>query len=250
MTTRGVPPALGARLDLRTRTLPPARQVRFGLVLDRLRRCHGDAPLRVLDAGAGDAMLAERLARWRPSWEIVAVDVDAKMLAAARRRLSRAPLPNLAVRRLDLTAEPIAPATFDIALAIECLVEIRDDDAALRAIARALRPGGLFVTHVPLDDWTPVMRGSPRTWRYEVRHGYQPDVLRDKLARAGLRVTEMRRTGQNAVFAGQELADRIKSSRVRVRAAALPLTAGAAMLERAGVTWGPHRALLVSARRA
>jgi SAM-dependent methyltransferase len=240
--------AVGERVDHRTRSLPPARQVRFSLVLGGLSRFDGRTRLDVLDAGAGDAIFAERLARRRPQWRIVAVDRNEAMLDAARRRLSDSGPKNLSIDRADLTGD-LGVGLYDVALAIECLVEIPDDDAALQAIARALRPGGRFIAHVPVHDWTPVLPGSPPRWRYEVRHGYAAEELRAKLERVGLEVTEFRPTGRNMVFIGQEIADRIKDAPVRVRAAALPLTSGAALLERGKLTWGPHRALLVSARR-
>jgi SAM-dependent methyltransferase len=239
---------IGGAIEWRTRSLPPARQVRFGMVLAWLDRHEADGSLDVLDAGAGDAILAERLARRRPRWRIVAVDLDDGRIDAARRRLAGGAPANLAVRRGDLTND-LGSMCFDVALAIECLVEIPDDDAALAAIARALRPGGTFITHVPLDDWAPVLPGSPARWRKEVRHGYSAAKLRAKLAAAGLEVVEIKLVGRNMVFIGQEVADRLKSASVRVRALALPLTAGAAALERLHFTWGRPRAMFVSARR-
>jgi SAM-dependent methyltransferase len=240
--------AVGEAVDRRTRSLPPTREVRFALVLSWLRRLERRAALDVLDAGAGDAVLAERLARRRPRWHVVAVDVDEGRLDAAQRRLARGGPSNLAVRRADLTGD-LGSELFDVALAIECLVEIPDDDAALAAIARSLRPGGWFVTHVPVEDWAPALPGSPVRWRHEVRHGYTVAELRAKLASAGLEVAEIRPVGRNMVFVGQEIADRVKSAPVRMRALALPVTAGAARLERLNLTWGPRRALLAIARR-
>jgi SAM-dependent methyltransferase len=240
---------IASAVEWRTRSLPPARQVRFGMVLAWLDRHDGDASLDVLDAGAGDAVLAERLARRRPRWRVVAVDLDDGRLEAARQRLASGGPANLAVRRGDLTGD-LGNECFDVALAIECLVEIPNDDAALAAIARALRPGGWFVTHVPLDDWAPALPGSPARWRKEVRHGYSAAGLRAKLASAGLEVVQIKPAGRNMVFIGQEFADRLKSAPLRVRALTLPLTAGAAALERLHLTWGRPRAMFVSARRS
>lgn len=238
-----------AWLELRTRLLSPARRLRFELVLEMIDGLDAGRPLRVLDAGAGEGLLAMTLARRHSDWEVVAADVDEAMLDRGRLRSASAGVRNVDFIRTDLTDE-LGFEEFDLVLAIECLSEIRDDDAALRAMARALRPGGRFIAHVPHRDWKPVLPGSPRTWRHEVRHGYSAEELVAKMERAGLAVARIKPTARGSVFLGQEIADRIKNSSLRVRVAALPVTAAAVRLERWRLTWGPSRALLIDARRA
>jgi SAM-dependent methyltransferase len=238
----------GRRLEQSTRTYGPARRLRYQLVLRRLAELDGRQPLRILDAGAGDGQLGEALARRRPAWRIVAADRDREMLERGRRRMDGAPLGNLEFMEADLTGL-FGTETFDVVLAVECLVEIPDDEAALRAMARALRPRGRLLAHVPRVGWRPVLPGSPHSWRHQARHGYGVDEIRDKVERAGLTVTTIDPTTRGAVFLGQEISDRLKGSSLRVRAAALPITAGSVAAERAGLTWGPARALLVEARR-
>jgi SAM-dependent methyltransferase len=239
---------LGRLLEHSTRTYAPARRLRFGQVLARLAALDQASRLRVLDAGAGDGVLAEAIARRRPQWRIVAADVNIEMLERGRERIAGSGLTNVEFQPADLTGD-LGTEAFDIALAIECLVEIPDDDAALSAISRALRPGGLFLAHVPEAEWRPVLPGSPGRWRHEARHGYRQDEIRAKVERAGLVVTRLRPSARGAVFLGQEVADRLKDSSVRIRTAALPLTAGAVLAERHGLTWGPARAILVEAHR-
>ena len=240
---------IGARLEEQTRLMPPARRLRFELVMEMVDGVGPGGPLRVLDAGAGEGLLAMTLARRHSDWEVVAADVDDAMLDRGRRRAEDEGLRNLEFVRADLT-DDLGSEEFDLVLAVECLSEIPDDDAALRAMARALRPGGRFMAHVPHRDWAPVLPGSPRTWRLEVRHGYGAEEFIGKLKQAGLTVASVQPTARNVVYLGQEIADRTKNSSLRVRAAALPLTAGAVRLERWGLTWGPGRALLVDAHRA
>jgi len=228
--------------------MPPARRLRFELVLEIVDRIGAERPLRVLDAGAGEGLLALTLARRHRNWQIVAADADDAMLDRGRHRKASESLPNVDFVRADVT-DDLGSEEFDVVLAIECLSEIPDDDAALGAMARALRPGGRFIAHVPRRDWMPVLPGSPRTWRLEVRHGYDAEELVAKLKRAGLAVTWIKPTARSTVLVGQEIADRIKDASLRVRVAALPVTTGAVRLERWGLTWGPGRALLVDARR-
>jgi SAM-dependent methyltransferase len=239
---------IGARLEHRTRLLPPARRLRFELVLEMVDGIGAGRPLRVLDAGAGEGLLTMTLARRHSDWQIVAADADDAMLDRGRHRKAGEGLGNVSFVRADLT-DDLGSEEFDLVLAIECLSEIPDDDAALGAMARALRPGGRFIAHVPHRNWMPVLPGSPRTWRLEVRHGYGAEELVTKLERAGLAVASIKPTARGAVFLGQEIADRIKNASLRVRVAALPVTTGAVRLERWGLTWGSARALLVDAHR-
>jgi ubiquinone/menaquinone biosynthesis C-methylase UbiE len=238
----------GARLERQTRLMPPARRLRFELVLELVDGIGVGRPLRVLDAGAGQGLLALTLARRHGDWRIVAADADNEMLDQGRALKASEGLENLDFVAADLTRD-LGSEEFDLVLAIECLSEIPDDDAALGAMARALRPGGCLIAHVPQRDWTPVLPGSPRTWRHEVRHGYAAEELVVKLKRAGLAQPAITPTAHSLVWLAQEIADRIKDKSLRVRVAALPLTAGAVRLERWGLTWGPSRAWLAEARR-
>jgi SAM-dependent methyltransferase len=238
----------GARLEHRTRLLAPARRARFHLVEAVVQELADGRQLDVLDAGAGDAQLAEQLARRHPTWRIVAVEVDGTLLERGRRRLGDIALPNLELVQADLT-KPLAMGPFDVVLAIECLVEIPDDEAALRNLAAVLRPGGTLIAHVPREGWSPVLRSSARHWRFEVRHGYREDQLVRLAESAGLTVTGVTPIVRSMLLLAQEVADRVKHRSVRVRAACLPITEAPVVLERWGVTWGPSRALLLVARR-
>jgi hypothetical protein len=79
------------------------------------------------------------------------------------------------------------------------LEHIEDDHSAARDLARALKPGGSLLVHVPRDRWTTlsgvVHRVSDQdAWRINpghVRMGYSPESLRDLLVGAGLEVREV-----------------------------------------------------------
>jgi SAM-dependent methyltransferase len=77
-------------------------------------------------------------------------------LAGGRARADRRGLTNVRIQHADLT-RPVCEGGFDVVLAIECLVEIPEDEAALRVMTRALTPGGMLLTHVPERPW----RGDP-----------------------------------------------------------------------------------------
>jgi SAM-dependent methyltransferase len=230
------------------RDLPPARRLRFALAVRALEGFARGGPLTILDAGCGEGLMAAALARRHPDWRIVAADLDREGLRRARAWLQASGVENVHLVQLDLT-RPIARACFDAVLALECLVEIPDDDVALGQMVQALRPGGLLLSHVPDRYWRPVIPGSAGTWRHEVRHGYLEPEVREKLRHAGAEVTAVVRTTRGTVAVAQEIRDRCKGRSLKVQASLYPLMLGALWLERVGATWGPARAMLVEARR-
>ena len=145
---------------------------------------------------------------------------------------------------------PLPVSRFDVVIALECLSEIPDDEAALRTVGAALRPGGLLVAQVPEADWRPVLRGSARTWREQVRQGYTSTDLAALLEQAGLAVESLQGTYRSLAAAAQEVRDRIKERSLPARLLAFPFLAGAVVLEYRGITWGRPNAILALARPA
>jgi SAM-dependent methyltransferase len=247
-TTAEVMAAFRERLERRVRHLPPARRLRFGLALRSLERFANDTRLRVLDAGAGAGILALAIAQRHPEWTVVAADSREEALQEGRRDADREAVQNLRFERLDLT-QPLPGPPFDVVLALECLEEIEDDEAAVGSFAGALQEGGLLLVHVPERDWRPVLRGSDSRWKDEVRHGYSEEQLVALLERHGLEVVRVIATARGTVRLAQDLRDRLKNARLALRALAYPPLTAALWLERLGVTWGPARALYAEARK-
>jgi cyclopropane fatty-acyl-phospholipid synthase-like methyltransferase len=233
--------------ERRARQLPAARRLRFSLALGSLERFADGRPIRMLDAGCGEGLFSELVARRHPRWEIVGVDADRELLQRARRSAEREGVSTRFEHR-DLTVD-LGDAVYDAVVALECLEEIQHDDDALARMVAALRPGGLLLVHVPERRWEPVFSGSEHVWRHEVRHGYALPELRQKLERAGAEVVSVVGTSRGTVRVAQEIRDRIKTSRLSLRLLALPLAAAAVRLERWNVTWGPPRALFAEAHR-
>jgi trans-aconitate methyltransferase len=90
---------------------------------------------RVLDLGCGDGALTQRLAE--AGCEVLGVDASEDMVAATRRR-------GLDARRLD--GQRLAfDAAFDAVFSNAALHWMRDVDAVIDGVWRALKPGGRFV---------------------------------------------------------------------------------------------------------
>lgn len=231
----------------RSRRLPAARRLRFELASRAVAQFAAGRALDVLDAGGGDGALAEILARRHRDWRITVGDLDSGRLELGRLRVGAAAA-NVGFTRLDLTGD-LGEAVYDVVLAIECLEEIPDDSAALAAMARALRPGGLLVVHVPERDWRPLLPGSAASWRHEVRRGYGAEELARKLRAAGLQVTAIRPVSHALVRLAQEARDRGRDRGPRLHLLLYPVAVAAAALERRGVRLGNGRALYAEARR-
>jgi SAM-dependent methyltransferase len=241
--------AAARELAERGRDLPAARRLRFALTIEALERFADGRSLNVLDAGCGEGLLAESVARRHPDWTVVAADVNDDQLERGRRRAEQAGLSNLRFVHGDLTGD-LGDRAYDAVLAIECLVEIPDDDTALARMARALHPAGVFLAHVPESDWRPLLPGSEDTWRFEVRHGYRPAEFAAKLERAGLTPNTISPTTRAGVRLAQEIRDRNKNRSLKLQVLAYPPSVAAVRLERCGLRWGHARAFFVEARRS
>jgi SAM-dependent methyltransferase len=240
-TLRG---ALEERLTLSA----PARRLRLAQANRILADRCGEGALSVLDAGCGDGLLSLALAKRHPAWAVTGLDLREDLLRGGRARAAARALGNVRFAQADLTA-PLRDSDFDVALMIECLSEIPDDEQALRNVAEALRPGGLLVAQVPDRSWRARLPGSPSTWREQVRQGYDRREFAALLNRAGLEPLEIFPTFRATAAVAQEVRDRIKDRALAVRAFVFPLLAAAAWLEHHGLTGGRANALLAVARR-
>lgn len=95
------------------------------------------AGARVLDAGCGEGVVADRLVS-RYGLRVVGVDLLERNVARARRR-------PVAVVRGDYHRLGLAGGSFDGAYTMETLVHSPEPERALGELARVLRPGGRLV---------------------------------------------------------------------------------------------------------
>lgn len=95
----------------------------------------------VLDVASGDGVLAELIAERATS--VTCMDISAKVLAAARKRLGK--VPNVGFCQGDMATPPFAPKRFDQVFLMHALSYAQDPKAVLAGCARLLRPGGALV---------------------------------------------------------------------------------------------------------
>lgn len=136
-----------------------------------------DRALEVLEVGCGQGGFGARLAQ---RYSYVGVEPDATSCSVAAQRLAEAG-GHGEVLRGDLSALP-AGATFDLVCAFEVLEHIEDDRGAIRSWVERLRPGGSVLLSTPA--WQ--RRFGPADEMVGHFRRYDPPVLRDLLAGAGL----------------------------------------------------------------
>ncbi len=104
---------------------------------------------RVLDVGAGTGAVASQAASLVGSaGHVTAMDISSQMLNLARRRAIALQLRNMTCCEGRAEQIPAASSSFDVVLASLSLMYVIDRAAAVREIARVLRPRGRFVAAV------------------------------------------------------------------------------------------------------
>ncbi len=108
-------------------------------------------PLRVLDAGCGaGADLVALASRVSPECQLVGLDASEALLSRAAERTSGC-RERCSLVRGDITKIPCHDDTFDACRIDRVLQHLREPEAAIRELARVLKPGGVLVAFD--NDW-------------------------------------------------------------------------------------------------
>ena len=117
------------------------------------------ASSRVLEVGPGSGYFSVEIAGRLPRGRLELFDLQAEMLAKARRKLASAGLGNVGYTKGDASKLPFADSEFDVAFLVTVLGEVPDERGCLQSLYRVLRPGGVVAFHEHLPD--PDFSGLP-----------------------------------------------------------------------------------------
>jgi ubiquinone/menaquinone biosynthesis C-methylase UbiE len=123
---------------------------------------------RILEVGPGTGYYTLDVAEWvSPGGQVDIIDLQQEMLDHTMRRADEHRLTNIAATRGDARQLPYPDACFEAAYLITVLGEIPDQHAALRELARVLKPGGRLVVGELFGDphWV-----SPSRLRERAEH--------------------------------------------------------------------------------
>ena len=134
--------------------------------ITRERLCEALAPApgeRLLEVGPGTGYYSLPVAEWlRPDGTLELLDVQQEFLDHTMGRAREAGLDNLIAKRGDAGSLPYEDGSFGGAYLVTVLGEVPDQRAALRELARVVRPGGRIVVGELLGDPHMVTEGTLR----------------------------------------------------------------------------------------
>jgi SAM-dependent methyltransferase len=108
---------------------------------------------RILEVGPGTGYYTLDVAEWvKPDGQVDILDLQQEMLDHTMRSAGERGLANVTPTQSDATAMPYEDGTYDAAFLVTVLGEIPDQDAALRELARVLKPGGRLVVGELIGD--------------------------------------------------------------------------------------------------
>lgn len=145
----------------------------------------------ILDAGSGPGVFSFHLAKCFPQANVVGIDLIGSAVRSAEYIRKKAGIPNVRFQVADI-ASMNGERQFDLAVCVDILEHIEDDDAALQALHRVLRDSGVLVLHVPtLYRRYPVWKKSLNfDVETHLRPGYELQEILSKVEKAGFSIME------------------------------------------------------------
>ena len=144
----------------------------------------------VLDIASGDGVLAELVAERART--VICLDISAKVLAAARKRLSSAR--NVGFCRGDMAAPPLAAGSFDEVFLMHALSYAAEPARVIAAVSPLLRRGGrLVIATLAAHQHEAAMQAYDH-----VNLGIAVDALHSALMDCGLMVEQCQVTSRES----------------------------------------------------
>lgn len=154
------------------------------------RKGKGDN-ITILDAGSGYGQHSYYLAGMNPTWKITSVDVKDEQVADCNNFFKQAGRSNAHFEVADLTTFS-KPNTFDLAISVDVMEHILEDELVFQNICASLKPDGMLLISTPSDQGGSDVHeeGEGSFIEEHVRDGYNMKDIEDKLKRAGFSKVE------------------------------------------------------------
>lgn len=186
----------------------PARRKLFYRLLDllllrtwhvkkSLKKYFATAPAKaaVLDAGSGFGQYSYYMARKKPDWKILAVDIKTDQIEDCKAFFEKTGMKQVSLEYADLT-KFVRGNSYDLVLSVDVMEHIEEDVQVFKNIYSSLRKNGLLVISTPSDKGGSDVHEHHKVDNYRndgsasfvdehVRDGYNVDEIRGKLQAAG-----------------------------------------------------------------
>lgn len=158
-----------------------------------LQRLHLKPGERVIDIGCGPGFLCENMAAAAgPAGRVVGIDISEDLINFATRHKTNDAIDYRVGNATDL---PVDSAQFDVAVSAQVIEYVADADAALREMARVLRPGGrAFIVDTDFDSWVWYAADGERmarimkSWEIHCADSRLPRTLIPRLRAVGFKI--------------------------------------------------------------
>lgn len=147
--------------------------------------------IKILDAGSGYGQHTYYLTGMNPNWQILAVDVKDEQVADCNRFFKQVGRTNVHFEVADLTTFR-KENTYDLALSVDVMEHILEDELVFQNICASLKPGGMLLVSTPSDQGGSDVHdeGEGSFIEEHVRDGYNIKDIEDKMKRAGFSKVE------------------------------------------------------------
>lgn len=139
--------------------------------------------LKVMDAGFGYGQYSYHIARFYGGVSVTGIEIEREMLDDFEIFIEKTGMKNIELREIDLT-EMTIKLFFDLALSVDVMEHIENDEAVFKNVCQSLREGGVFLIHAPHKSDSRAEGGVSFVGEH-VREGYTAEEIVEKLQRAG-----------------------------------------------------------------
>lgn len=139
--------------------------------------------ISLLDAGFGYGQYSLWLAENYPQAKLTSAEIEPVMIDDFQELVKSFKLENISLEEIDLT-QMSYDSKFDLAVSVDVMEHILEDQLVFDNIHKSLKPGGVFVMHTPHIRKS-ALRGKGAFVGEHVRDGYSTAELLGKLNQAG-----------------------------------------------------------------